>query len=157
QPSTNARAREWMRAEVLPNAVVFLGPFFTDDFYKLPFRFQWLREVGPRLYGLPPGIGLSPERNPLYGPELVDGFRRAGGAYVVLNSSFGGAFAGVPENARFFPRSVARYAASPARLRETADLVHEEIGWDAGRLGPDIQIWRLRTAPPGSAPATNVD
>lgn len=157
QPSTNARTREWMRTEVAPNAVVFLGPFFTDDLYKLPFRFQWLREVGPRLYGLPPGVGLSPERNPLYGPELVDGFRRAGVEYVVINSYFDGAFADVPENVRFFPTSVERYAAFLARLRETADVVHEEIGWDAGRLGPDIQIWRLRTTGEGSAPATNVD
>lgn len=157
QASTNARTREWMRAQVAPNSVVFLGPFFTDDLYKLPFRFQWLREVGPRLYGLPPGVGLSPERNPLYGPELVDGLRRAGVEYVVINSYFDGAFANVPENARFFPRSVERYAAFLARLREAADVVHEETGWDAGRIGPDIQIWRFRTAGEGSAPATNVD
>src|SRR5262249_18617216 len=125
--------------------------------YRLSSRFQWPREVGPRLYGLPPGVGLSPERSPLYGPELVESFRRAGVEYVVINSYFDGAFADVPENVRFFPTSVERYAAFLARLRETADVVHEEIGWDAGRLGPDIQIWRLRTTGEGSAPATNVD
>ena len=100
QPSTNARIREWMGANVAPSSVVFLGPFFTDDLYGLPFRFQWLREVGPRLYGLPPGVGLSPERNPIYGPELVDGFRRAGVQYVVLNSYFDGAFADVPSTGK---------------------------------------------------------
>jgi len=157
QPSTNARIREWMGANVAPSSVVFLGPFFTDDLYRLPFRFQWLREVGPRLYGLPPGVGLSPERNPIYGPELVDGFRRAGVQYVVLNSYFDGAFADVPENARFFPRSVEGYAAFLVRLAEEADIVHEEIGWDTGRLGPDIRIWRLRDQGEGSGPATNVD
>jgi len=29
--------------------------------------------------------------------------------------------------------------------------VHEEIGWDTGRLGPDIRIWRLRNPGEGSA------
>jgi len=77
--------------------------------------------------------------------------------YVVLNSYFDGAFADVAENTRFFPHSVERYAAFLVRLAEEADVVHEEIGWDTGRLGPDIRIWQLRDPGEGSAPATNVD
>jgi hypothetical protein len=64
--------------------------------------------------------------------------------YVILNSYFDGAFAPVPENLRFFPQSVAGYDAFMARLREQADLVHEEIGWGLGRIGPDVRVWRLR-------------
>lgn len=144
EPSTNVSAREWMTTHVPPGSVVFVGPFYTDDLHHLPFRFQWLRDVGPRQYGLPPGRGPSPERNPIYGPELVDGLRRAGVQYVVLNSYFDGSLARVPENERFFPRSVASYAAFRSRLAGEADLIQSIVGWDAGRLGPDIEVWRLR-------------
>jgi hypothetical protein len=144
RPSTNRMVRDWMRARVPEGSGVFLGPFFTDDLRRLPFRFQWLRDVGPRQYGLPPEIGPSPERNTIYGPELLDGLRRADVEYVVLNSWFDGAFTRIAENERYFPRSVASYEAFVARLRREADLIHAEPGWRAGRMGPDIDVWRLR-------------
>jgi hypothetical protein len=144
RPSTNRVVREWMGTHVPEGAGVFLGPFFTDDLRRLPFRFQWLREVGPRQYGLPPEVGPSPERNPIYGPELVDGLRRAGIEYVVLNSYFDGAFARIPENERSFPRAVANHEAFVAKLRREGDLILAEPGWRAGRIGPDIDVWRLR-------------
>jgi hypothetical protein len=144
RPSTNALVRAWMREHVPEGSVVFLGPFFTDDLFQLPYRFQWLRDVGPRQYRLPPEVGPSPERNPIYGPELVDGFRRAGIEYVVLNSYFDGALSRIPENERYFPRAVAGYEAFIGRLRTDAELIHATSGWRDGRIGPDIQIWRLR-------------
>lgn len=144
RPSTNLSVREWMREHVPHGSGVFLGPFFTDDLRTLPFNFQWLRDVGPRQYRLPPDVGPSPERNPIYGPELVDGLRRARVEYVVLNSYFDGALSRIPENERYFPRAVATREAFIDRLRNEADLIHAQPGWREGRIGPDIEIWRLR-------------
>ena len=150
QPSTNALVRDWMRTNVPAGSVVLLGPFFTDDLYQLPFRFKWLKDVGRRQYNLPPDKGLSPERTPIYAPSLIDAFRRAGVQYVVLNSYFDGALSRIPENERFFPRSVASYEAFLTRLRAEAELVHTSTGWQNRRLGPDIDVWRLReTVPAG--------
>jgi hypothetical protein len=146
QPSTNALVREWMRQNVPKGSVVFLGPFFTNDFRQLPFRFRRLGGAGARQFGFPPEVGPNPERDPLYGPELVDKFRRAGVEYVVLNSYFDGALSRIPENERFFPRSVESYEAFLARLSAEADLVHVRKGWSEHRIGPDIWIWRLRAA-----------
>jgi hypothetical protein len=147
RPSTNALAREWMRAHVPPGSIVFVGPFYTDDFFRLPFRFQWLRGVGARIYRLPPGAGASPERNPIYAPDLVDALRQAGVEYVVLNSYFDAAFTRVPENERFFPVAVASYEAFQARLAREAERILARPGWRERRVGPDIDVWRLRPVP----------
>ena len=145
-----------MRANVPPGSSVLVGPFYTDDLYKLPFRFRWLNDVGLRIYGLPPDAGASPERNPIYAPDLVDALRQAHVEYVVLNSYFDGAFARVPENERFFPLAIANYEAFMARLSTAAELVHVSLGAAEGRMGPDIHIWRLTATepPPGGASAT---
>jgi hypothetical protein len=143
-PSTNALARDWLGRNVPAGSVVFVGPFFTDDLAPLPFRFEQLRAVGARLYRLPPEVGRSPEREPIYSPWLVDELRRRGVEWIVLNSYFDDAFSPVPENLRFFPRSVGGYEAFMARLREEADLAYAAIGWADCRLGPDIRVWHLR-------------
>ncbi len=150
EPSTNARARDWLRTHVPPGTRVFVGPFFTEDLHALPYQTRWLPDVGERLYGLPAERGTSTERDPIYAPHLVDALAAERVAYAVLNSYFDDAFLPVPENRRFFPRSVENHAAFMARLEERADLVHEEVGWRAGRIGPDVRIWRLRAE--GSAP-----
>jgi hypothetical protein len=147
RPSTNALARDWLRRNVPPGAAVFVGPFFTDDLLALPYRFRAFRQAGSRLYGLPPAVGMSPERRPMYGADLVDELRSQGVEWLVLNSYFDDAFSPVPENLRFLPRSVRGYEAFLARLREEADLAHAEIGWADRRLGPEIRIWRLRPRP----------
>jgi hypothetical protein len=140
--STNTLARQWIHGHIAPNSVVFLGPFFTEDIARLPLKFLWL-DVGGRQYGLPPSLGPSPERNPIYTPELVDEFNKARVDYVVLNSYFDDAFARVAENERYFPRSVASYEAFRARIRREATLAYVIRGWREGRLGPDISVWRL--------------
>ena len=143
-PSTNARARDWLRQNVAAGTLVFVGPFFTDDLAALPFRFTQVGQVGARLYGVTPEVGMSPERQLIYYPELIEELRRRGVEWMVLNSYFDDAFSPVPENLRFFPRSVRGYEAFITRLREEADLAHAEIGWADRRLGPDIRVWRLR-------------
>jgi 4-amino-4-deoxy-L-arabinose transferase-like glycosyltransferase len=146
-PSTNALAREWVRRNVPADSVVFLGPFFTNDMVSLPLRLQQLGRAGSSLYRLPPEVGISPERQPIYSADVFEQLRRRGVEWFILNSYFDDAFTPVSENLRFFPRSVREYEAFMNRVREEAELVHAEIGWADHRLGPDIRVWRLRPRP----------
>ena len=81
---------------------------------------------------------------PIYSPALLDELRSAGVRHLVLNSWFDGAFAPVEENERYFPVSVAEHAAFRARLEREGELLHRIEGFAAGRIGPDIEVWRLR-------------
>jgi 4-amino-4-deoxy-L-arabinose transferase-like glycosyltransferase len=146
-PSTNALARDWLRRNVPPGTPLFLGPFFTDDVAPLNFRLAQLGQVGGRIYGFPPEVGMSPERQRIYYPELVDELRARGVEWLVLNSYFDDAFSPVAENLHFFPRAVRGYEDFVTRLHREADLAHAEIGWADRRLGPDIRVWRLRPRP----------
>jgi len=143
QPSTNAVAREWMRQHVVAGSVVFLGPFFTEDFAPLAYPFIRFEGVGALQYNLPEELGRSPEREPVYNGALVDDMKGAGVEYVVLNSYFDDAFTRVAENERFFPQAVANYEAFQRRLRDEATSVFAIRGWQEGRVGPDISIWRF--------------
>jgi hypothetical protein len=87
---------------------------------------------------------MSPERQPIYSADVFEQLRRRGVEWFILNSYFDDAFTPVPENLRFFPRSVREYEAFMNRVRAEAELVHAEIGWADHRLGPDIRVWRLR-------------
>jgi hypothetical protein len=96
-------------------------------------------------------VGDSPERDPIYYPGLVDELLANGVAYLVLNSYYEGAFSPVPENLRWFPRSVEEYRGFMERVREKAEPVYSVRGLSEGRFGPDIAVWRFT---PRSPPAT---
>jgi len=151
QPLTNDLCRKWMAQSIREKSTVLLSPFFVSDLAQLPLEFRFLPDPGLRQYRLPEGIGPSPERNAIYYPELIDACRSDGINYIVLNSYFDAAFTPVPENLRYFPRSIEEYGSFLNRLKVEARLVYEVKGWSDGRLGPDITIYRL-TAEPSVTP-----
>ena len=69
--------------------------------------------------------------------------RKSGIEYVVLSSYFEGAISDTEENRRWFPKTVAAYRAFRERLAGEADLLFQVRGYDEGRLGPDIEVYRL--------------
>jgi 4-amino-4-deoxy-L-arabinose transferase-like glycosyltransferase len=151
RPSTNSLARAWAEQNIPAGSRVFMSPFFTHDFFSLPFAFILHERVGTRQYAFPEAVGDSPERDPIYYPGLVDELLANGVAYLVLNSYYEGAFSPVPENLRWFPRSVEEYRGFMERVREKAEPVYSVRGLSEGRFGPDIAVWRLT---PRSPPAT---
>jgi hypothetical protein len=120
-----------------------VSPLFVDDLADLPLDFVGLGPAGFQQYRLPEGKGPSAERSPIYYPALVDRLRRDRVEYLVLNSWFEDAFSPVPENLRWFPRSVESYRAFRERLDQAATLAWQVDGITAGRLGPAISIYRL--------------
>jgi len=144
RPTSVALAAAWFTEQVPPGTTVFLSPFFVDALARPELDVVRLPAVGGRQYRLPEALGPSPERRPIHGAVLVDRLAARGVDLVVLSSAFDGAFAPVPENLRFFPRSVASYAAFRERLAARADLVWSVRGWSAGRIGPDVEVWALR-------------
>ncbi len=144
RPTSVTVAARWFSEQVPPGTTVFLSPFFVDALARPELDVVRLPSVGGRQYRLPEALGPSPERRPIYDAALVDRLAAHGVDLVVLSSSFDGAFAPVPENQRFFPRSVAAYAAFRERLAARADLVWSVQGWSAGRIGPDVEVWALR-------------
>jgi 4-amino-4-deoxy-L-arabinose transferase-like glycosyltransferase len=143
QPLTNELAEEWVTRTIPPGTRVFIGPFFTENLERLPLEVGHLNDPGLRQYRLPEDIGPNPERDPLYYPAFVDQLRAGGARYVILNSYFDGGLSPVPENRRYFPRSVAAHEAFMKRLSSEARLVYSVAGWAEGRLGPDIAIYRF--------------
>ena len=145
-PSTNAMARKWAEANIPPGSVVFLAPFYTDDLSALPYRFMAMDRPGKRMFGRPPEGVPDPETLPPYTPEFTRELQDSGVRYLVLNSCFNGAFSPVPENIDRFPRAVAGYKDFLEDLGLRADRVWSVTGWAGGRLGPDIDIYKLRGA-----------
>lgn len=141
--TTNARAFRWIKANIPPDAILLVSPFFLDNLEALPQRKLHLPEVGSRQYRIPGKPLLNAELTPIYYPQLLDELRGLGARYIVTNSYFDDAFAAVAENRRWFPRATAGYKLYLGRLlRETA-LVYEDLGHPAGRPGPDVRIFRL--------------
>jgi hypothetical protein len=145
---TNAPAAKWIERHIRPGSRVMLWPLFTDELRTLPYEILTVDGYGARQYGLPEGRGASPEREPIFAPQILDQARQASLQWVIVNSYVGNQFAPTPENLRWFPRSVAAYAATMEKLRAAADLEYEIRGWSYGRQGPDILVYRLRTEPP---------
>jgi 4-amino-4-deoxy-L-arabinose transferase-like glycosyltransferase len=142
-PLSNDLAHAWLAANIPRRTRVFVSPLFVDDLADLPLDFVGLGPAGFQQYRLPEGKGPSAERSPIYYPALVDRLRRDRVEYLVLNSWFEDAFSPVPENLRWFPRSVESYRAFRERLDQAATLAWQVDGITAGRLGPAISIYRL--------------
>lgn len=147
RPTSNAVAATWFSDHVPAGTKVFLSPFFVANLARPDLVVVELPAVGGRQYRLPVGSGPSPEREPIYFPGLVDRLAAGGVQLVVLNSYFDGAFSPLPENLRWFPRSVAEYRAFRRRLAAAAELEWSVGGWSDHRSGPDIEVWRLTTSP----------
>ncbi len=145
-PTTNRIAEEWVGEHLVPGTKTLLSPFFVANLGRTALTPLSLPNVGARQYGRPEGSGPSPERDPIYSAAVVDQAIAAGIEVVVLNSWFDDAFTPVAENLRYFPRSVAAWQEFRARLAERGRLLVRIEGYRAGRLGPDIEIWRLEAA-----------
>jgi len=143
RPLTNQIAAGWMTEHIPAGSRVMLSPLFVEDLLGLDFEFFSIGNAGPRQYRLAEGTGASGERNPIYRPEMIDEMARSGVQFLVSNSYFDGAFAPIPENLRFFPRSVRAFQEFGARLERVATPVYTVRGFRAGRLGPDITIYAI--------------
>jgi 4-amino-4-deoxy-L-arabinose transferase-like glycosyltransferase len=157
-PPTQVLARAWIHASLPPGTPVFLAPFHLDSLDDGHLAVWRLPDVGSRQYRFPPGMGASAERDLIYFPGLIAQARRSGVQYFITNSFFDDAFQPVPENQTFFPRASAACLAFRERLEREATQVHEVIGFAAGRMGPDIAVWRLAPSAqtPGAAPGRAV-
>lgn len=143
-PLTNQIAAKWMDDHLPTGARVLVSPLFIENLVDLDFEVFSIVNAGPRQYRLPEGVGLSGERDPVYSEEMVDQLRLRGVGFVVLNSYFDGALAPIPENRRYFPRSVRAFREFRVALEREAALVFSVRGRSAGRLGPDIMIYQFR-------------
>lgn len=144
RPSTNAEARAWAARSIPPGSTVFVEPFYTNDLLELPARFVSLRDIGSRSHRWPLGRGLNPEENPVYYPELMSELEAAGADYLVFNSGHGRTFSALPENLRWFPKSIRLHDEFMRRVRRRCELVYSIRADHAGRFGPDIDVYRLR-------------
>jgi len=150
RPSTNTVARQWIAEHIPANSAIFVPPFYNDDLAGLPLNFFFLPDAGGRQYRLPEDAGPSSERAPMFHAQLVDALRAQGVEYVLRNSHVEGAFSDVADNQRWFPCSVAAYAEYEARLEAVAEPLFRVPGFEAGRQGGDITVYRLRTDVPPS-------
>jgi len=141
---TTAIAFDWAKQHVPRGSLVLLTPFYVENLKLLPIRVLRVKHASRVQYRLRKTIGVDTEQTPIYRPELIGSMFRAGIEYVVLNSYFEGNLYDTAENRRFFPKSVAAYAAFRKTLALVADPVFSVEGHDADRLGPDIVIYRLR-------------
>lgn len=144
RPSTNMRTRHWVAEHVPRGATIFLAPFFTNDLISGDLRIAYVQNPGARQYRLPADVGHNPERDPLFHPLMVQHAVEGGVELVVTNSFFMDALSPVAENERWFPKSTASYREYMRALEAAADLVFETRGLEAGLLGPDIRVYRLR-------------
>ena len=151
QTTTNTLARLWGADHLPVGARVLLSPFYLESFKALPLDLRRLRGAAQLQYRLRSSIGIDTEETPLFRPDLVDSMVASQIGYVVLSSYFEGTLYDTVENRRFFPGSVAAYAAFRERLAERGELVYRVRGYAAGRLGPDIDIYRLPDVPPPTA------
>jgi 4-amino-4-deoxy-L-arabinose transferase-like glycosyltransferase len=149
--TTSELARTWGAEHLPAGARVLLSPFYLENLGTLPIEVRRLSRAAQLQYRLRASLGSDTEETPLFRPELVDSMIAAGIGYVVLSSYFEGCLYPTAENRRFFPASVAAYAAFRRRLAERGELVYHVVGHAAGRLGPDIHVYRLvdAPAPPG--------
>lgn len=143
RPTTNALAHDWAIDHLPPGSRVLLTPFYLENLAALPIDPRRLKGAAQLQYRLRESLGVDTEQEPLFRPELVDRMPLAGIRYVILNSSFEGNLYDTEENRRFFPVSVAAYAAFRQRLDERGTKLWEVEGWRAGRVGPDIAVYRL--------------
>jgi hypothetical protein len=143
RPTTNALAFDWAKENLPAGSRVLLTPFYLENLTALPIDPRRLKGATQTQYRLRESLGVDTEQQPLFRPELVDRMLPAGIRYVVLNSSFEGNLYDTDENRRFFPVSVAAYAAFRERLEERGTKLWEVEGWRAGRIGPDIAVYRL--------------
>jgi len=142
--TTNEEALTWMKSNLPANASVLLSPFFVDNLQVETHRTVFVPEAGPRQYRVPGNPRANSELAPVYCAGLIDELRAGGIRYIVSNSYYDDAFSDIAENRRWFPRSAAAYAEWRVRLAREAELVYTVLGQDAGRLGPDIRIYRLQ-------------
>jgi hypothetical protein len=143
QPGTNELARQWAGENLAAQSRVFVLPFYTDDLARLPLVIYSIPNAGALQYRLPAGRGPNIESFPVYQGPLVDELIQQGAQYVVIASAVADAFAATPENVRWFPCSVEGFAGFLKRLKERSDELYSVEGEAAGRLGPDITIYRL--------------
>ena len=144
RPLTNQLATAWMLENIPGGSRVMLSPLFVENLVSLDFEFFSIGHAGPRQYRLPEGVGASGERDPIYHPEMLAELSKSGVRFLVLNSYFDGAFAPIPENKRYFPRSVRAFREFMERLEREGSLVFSVDGHSAGRLGPDITIYEIQ-------------
>ncbi len=141
---TTAMAFDWAKQHLPPGSLVLLTPFYVENLKTLPIRVLRMKHASRVQYRLRKTIGVDTEETPIYRPELVGSMLRAGIQYVVLNSYFEANLYDTAENRRFFPKSVAAYAAFRKTLALVADPVFSVAGQSEARLGPDIVVYRLR-------------
>jgi len=146
RPDTNELARAWAAEHLPAQSRLFLLPFYTDDLARLPLIVRSIPNSGSLQYRLPPGVGPNIESLPVYQAPLVDDLIQQGAQYVVISSAIADAYGKTPENLRWFPRSVEGFAGFLERLKERAEVMYSVEGKAAGRLGPDITIYRLMPA-----------
>jgi hypothetical protein len=147
RPMTNDVAFAWARANLPAGATLLVSPFYLRNMSKLDVKIMSLAGAAENQYRLADTAGVDTEERPLFRPELVPSMRRSGIGYVMLSSYFEGAVSDTDENRRWFPRSVAAYAAFRSRLDAEADHLYRVEGYESGRLGPDIDVYRVREAP----------
>ncbi len=144
--STTARAHAWIAEHVPSGSRVMVWPLFEEDLLTLPYNFLTIDGYGTRQYNLPASIGFSPERQPIFVPELFDQSRDAGLQYVVVNSFLGCQFSPSPENVKWFPVSVEQYGRTMEHIRQSSDRLFEIRGWEERRPGPDITVYGVHAA-----------
>ncbi|MEZ4441859.1 MAG: glycosyltransferase family 39 protein [Polyangiaceae bacterium] len=143
RPTTNRLAEDWARTAIPPGSRVLLTPFYLENLAQLPLDVRRFRGAAQTQYRLRDSLGVDTEATPVYRPELVDQMPAAGIRYVILNSFFEASLADAPANRRYFPKTVAAYAAFRERLEEKATRVFHIDGWSEGRIGPDITVYRF--------------
>lgn len=152
RPMTGQQAEAWIAANVARDAKLMIAPFFLDNLGQLDRPALFLSGVGARQARIPDDPRSNCELAPIYHAGLIDELRAEGTGYVVANSWFDDFFLPWPENERWFPRSVENYAQWRARLESEGERVWSIRAREAGCLGPDIEVFRLRAAGEGRAP-----
>jgi len=144
QRLTNEDVQEWMTRNIPAGTKILASPLFTDNLRQLPLNVLFLPNAGGLQYRIPGNPHFNGELNPLFPPTLVAQMRAEGIRYVVANSYFNEAYSPIPENLKYFPRSVGGYLNFFRELISESESVFEVRGWSAGRLGPDITVYRLK-------------
>jgi len=144
-PMTQLMAEDWIKANVPPGAGLFVSPFSLGNLWGPGYEVRTFSRVAQyRTPGFPED---NVELNQQYSPRLMDALRTLGIRYVVSASAHDGAFSPIRENLLWFPNAVEAYAGWRRRLETEGELLWSVRAADIGRLGPDIEIWRLRGAP----------
>ncbi|NNL96427.1 MAG: phospholipid carrier-dependent glycosyltransferase, partial [Xanthomonadales bacterium] len=141
--ATNVHARSWLSANVPANATLVLSPFFINSLDGVTDTTIYLSGANLLQYRMPGNASANSELSPLFHSGLLDEFRARGVDYYVANSWFEGAYAAVDDNLRWFPISVKSYSSFRQALQRETELVFTIRGFEEGRPGPDIHIYRL--------------